>query len=112
METRSIYFNVLQNKLSAVLPVNVGAAVVGAGVSPQQIPAFLGAFFSNNNTALAQYAPTILFAAQEAMTDSYVAVFRMIYLVSIAFGVRAFIASLLLADIRKFMVDRVAVDIH
>ena len=108
----SVYFNVLQNKLAAVLPSNVGAAAVNAGLPVDQIPGFLGAFLGGNTTALAGYSSTLLHAAKEAVQDSYVEGFRLVYLVSIPFGVSAVIACLFLGDIRKFMVDRVAVDIH
>jgi hypothetical protein len=108
----AIYFNVLQHKLSNILPGNVGTAVAEAGLPLDQIPAFLGAFFGKNGTALAGYATAILIAAEEATKESYVAGFKIVYLVSIAFGGSAVIACLFLDDIKKYMVDRVAVDIH
>ena len=108
----AIYFNVLQNKLSDILPGNVGAAVARAGLPLDQIPGFLGAFFTKNNTALGQYASVLLLAAEDATKNSYMTEFRLKYLVSIAFGGSAVIASLFLGNIRKYMVDRVAVDIH
>ena len=107
----AVYFNVLQNKLAPILPVNVGTAVAQAGLPPDQIPTFLGAFLGQTGS-LAGYAPGILLAATNALRDSYVEGFRMVYFVSIAFGVSAIIACLFLGDIKKFMVDRVAVDIH
>ena len=108
----SVYFNVLQNKLTAILPTNVGTAAALAGLPPNQIPTFLGNFLGGNATALASYAPAVLGAAQDAFKDSYVEAFRLVYLVSIAFGASAIIACLFLGDIKKFMVDRIAVDIH
>jgi len=44
--------------------------------------------------------------------ESYVQGFRLVYLVSIAFGVVAVITALFLGDIRKYMTNHVAVDIH
>jgi hypothetical protein len=106
----AVYFNVLQNKLTSILPVNVGTAVAQAGLPPAQIPTFLEAFLGQTGS-LAGYAPAVLLAATNALKDSYVEAFRMVYLVSIAFGASAIIACLFLGDIKKFMVDRVAVDI-
>jgi len=77
-----------------------------------RLPLFLGFYLGANSTELAQYSPSILEVAQGATIESYVIGFQMIYLVSIAFGASAFIASLFLGDIRNHMVDRVAVDIH
>jgi hypothetical protein len=108
----AVYFNVLQNKLTQVLPVNVGTAVAIAGLPAKQIPAFLGAFLGGNTTAVGGYSGAVLQAAEEGFKSSYVEAFRLVYLVSIAFGASAVIACLFLGDIKKFMVDRVAVDIH
>lgn len=108
----SVYFNVLQNKLAAVLPTNVGGAAALAGLPASEIPGFLGAFLTGNTTAISSYPLAVLGAAQVALKESYTEAFRLVYLVSIAFGASAIIACLFLGDIKKFMVDRVAVDIH
>lgn len=108
----AIYHSVLTNKLSDILPVNVGDAAVSAGLPLDQVTTFLAIYFGTNSTELAEYSSSILRAAQDATTESYVVGFRFIYLVSIAFGGSAVIASFFLGDIRSRMVDRVAVDIH
>ena len=110
----AVYFNVLQNKLAQILPTNVGTAVAEAGLAPSQLPAFLGAFLTGNQTALAAggYSQAVMLAAEQASLLSYAEGFRLVYLVSIAFGASAIIACLFLGDIRKYMVNRVAVDIH
>lgn len=111
----AIYFNVLQNKVTTVLPVKVGTAVLKAGLPPGQVATFILALVAQNTTAIGEIkglTPTILAAATEAVKQSYVEGFRLIYLVSIAFGGAAIISSLFLGDIRKYMVDRIAVDIH
>jgi hypothetical protein len=111
----AIYFNVFENKLTDVLPTTVGIAIAKAGLPITEIPEFIEALVAKNLTAISEIkgiTPTILLAANNAVNDSYVEAFRMIYLVSIAFGGAAIIASLFLGDIRKYMVDRVAVDIH
>ena len=111
----AIYFNVFENKLTDVLPTTVGIAVAKAGLPITEIPAFITALVAQNLTAVSQIkgiTPQILLSAQAAVTESYVQGFRMIYLVSIAFGGAAIISSVFLGDIRKYMVDRVAVDIH
>jgi len=111
----AVYFNVFQNKLLDVLPTNVGLAVVKAGLPITEVPAFIEALVAKNLTAVAEtkgITPTILLAANSAVNDSYVEAFQLIYLVSIAFGGAAILSSVFLGDIRKYMVDRVAVDIH
>ena len=108
----TIYSNVLQNKVAAVLPVNVATAAAMAGLSTDKIAQFMGDFLGGNSTALAGYSLSVIGAATDAVKGSYVEGFRLVYLVSIAFGGSAVIACLFLGDIRRFMVDRVAVDIH
>ena len=108
----SVYFNTLQKTLATSIPEKVGTAVVQAGLPADQIAPFMGALLGGNTTALGGYAMIVIAAAQEAVTESYVEAFRLVYLVSIPFGVCAVIACLFLGDIKKYMSDRVAVDIH
>jgi hypothetical protein len=111
----AIYFNVLQNKLTAILPATVGIAAIKAGLPPSELTAFVTDLVAKNATAIAGLkgvTPAVLQAAEAAVNASYVQGFKLIYLVSIAFGGAAIIASVFLGDIRKYMVDRVAVDIH
>ena len=108
----AVYFNTLQKTLATTMPANVAAAALQAGLPSDQIAPFLGAVLGGNTTALAGYALTVINAAQDAVRESYVEGFRLVYLVSISFGVCAVVACLFLGDIKKYMVDRVAVDIH
>ena len=111
----AIYFNVFENKVTEVFPPIVGTAVIEAGLPPTEILPFLAALAAQNMTAIAQLkgiTPAVLAAAQAGVSDAYVLGFQRIYYVSIAFGGAAIIASIFLGDIRKYMVDRVAVDIH
>ena len=99
----------------AVIPTIVGTAVVEAGLPLAQVPELIGALVAQNTTALADIpgiTSAILLAAEGAYQESYVEGFKRVYLVSIAFGGAAVVASLFLGDIRKYMVSRVAVDIH
>lgn len=111
----AIYFNVFQNKLVAVFPPIVGTAVIQAGLPVAELEPFLEALANKNTTEIALLhgiTPKILLAAQAAVDVAYVQAFRQIYFVSIAFGGAAILASVFLGDIRKYMVDRVAVNIR
>ena len=107
----AVYFNVLQNKLSQ-LQTNVALAATQSGLPTNETSAFVDSLLTHNNTALGQYSSTIVSIAQETVLETYVEGFRKVYLVSISFGVCAVVASLFLKDIKKYMVDRIAVDIH
>jgi hypothetical protein len=111
----AIYFNIFENRITAVLPGLVEAATVAAGLNPAELPALIGDLVAQNTTAIEAIpgiTPLIIEAAQGAVAEAYVLGFRKVYLVSIAFGGAAIIASLFLGDIKKYMVHRVAVDIH
>lgn len=109
----AIYYNIFENKLAAVLPATVGAAAAGAGLPLAEIPALVGALVAKNITAIALLpgiTPAIIQAAEVAVEGSFVEAFKRVYLVSIAFGGSAVLASLFVGDIRKYMVGRVAVE--
>jgi hypothetical protein len=111
----AIYYNIFQNKLVSVLPTNVAQAAVAAGLPLAEIPALVEALVAQNTTAVTSIPginTAIILASEVAVQTSYVAGFRKVYLVSIAFGGAAVLSSLFLGNIRKYMVGRVAVDIH
>ena len=111
----AVYFNIFENKLADVLPTTVAVAATTAGLPLAEVPSLVGALLAQNVTALGLIpgiSPAILLAAEGAVQDSYIEGFKKVYLVSIAFGGAAIVASIFLGDIRKYMVSRVAVDIH
>jgi len=105
------FSNILQSQLTK-LPATVAHAVAQGGLPLNETAAFVGAFLSQNKTALTHFPPSIISIAVGAKTEAYEEGFKTVYLSTIAFGGCAFMASLFLKDIRKYMVDRVAVDIH
>lgn len=111
----TIFYNILQPKLTTETGSILVPALVKAGLPPQQIPGFLGALLAQNTTAIIQtpgFTPGILVAALEGVNEVFLKSFPIVYYAAIGFGVAAVIASLLLGNIRKYITDRVAVDIH
>jgi len=111
----AIYFNVFQNKVADVLPTAVTIAATSAGLPLSEVPALISALVNHNETAVGLIqgiTATIVLAAEFAVKDAYVEGFKKLYLVSIAFGGAALASSVFVGDIRKYMVPRVAVDIH
>ena len=107
----AVYFNVFQTKI-AQLPTAIADAAVNAGLPTNEaISTFVPAVLSNNVTALSGFPSFMVEAGLKAQIDTYLAGFKMIYLVSIVFGGGAIVASLFLRDIKSYMVDRVAVDL-
>jgi hypothetical protein len=108
----AVYFNAFQNKLADILPNLVAEAVVAAGATQDEVPEIVYAAATANMTALGAFPPAIQAAAGGGVLEAYTQGFRLVYLVSIAFGVVAVITAAFLGNIRKYMTNRVAVDIH
>lgn len=85
----TIYVSILENTLTAHLGTDVGVPLAENGVPPASIPAVIGALATGDLTspALASISPKALFAAIAGLQQAYVTSFRLVYLVSIAFGV-------------------------
>jgi len=108
----AVYFTVLQRKLADVLRNNVVTAAIDAGLPLNETTGFAQALLGSNLTALAAFPSSIVDAGQEAVKMSYQESFKLVYLVSIAFGAFAFICCLFLGNVKKLMVNKLAVDIH
>jgi hypothetical protein len=111
----AVFYNVFQNKLTYVLPTLVAAAVVPAGLQVDQIKPLIGAILAKNGTLIGHVkgiTPKILLAAGAAFDEAFIESFNMVYYVSLGFCGAAIIACLFLGNIKRYMVDRVAVDIH
>jgi hypothetical protein len=111
----ALLYNLLTMRLTDVIPTIVGTAVVEAGLAPANAPAFIEALVAQNITAVMQVpgvTVSILEVAGLAVDASYIEGFKLVYWVSIGFGAAAVIASLFLGNVRKYMTERVAVDIH
>ena len=110
----AVYFNVLQQKVTKVLPTNVAENAVMAGLPLGEVIPFVEAFAAADAAAIAKIpgiTPAILEAAQIGVSQSYAYGFKYVYLISIAFGGSAIVASCFLGDIRSFMDDHVAVQL-
>jgi hypothetical protein len=109
----AVYFSVLDRKLANVLPTNsIATAAIEAGLPAGQAPGFVGALLGANSTALAGYSLTILQAGEGAVITSYEEGFKLVYLVSIAFGGTAVLCCLFLGKVGRYIKNRLAVDIH
>ena len=99
----AIYTAIFNDQLSH-LGTNVGEAVVKAGLSPKQVPDFIGALTSGNGTLLAGIpgaSPSIIAAGTDAMLHTYTLGFRYIWISGGAFAVVAAIVACFLFDPTK-----------
>jgi hypothetical protein len=105
----TIYVSILDNSLKTHLGTNIGTALVKAGLPLQDVPAVAGALATGNLTspALALASPSVLEAGAYAIKVTYSNAFRIVYLVSIAFGVLGTIAAAFSVNVGHLMVGKV-----
>lgn len=84
----TIYTSVLQTDLKEHLGRDIASALVRAGLPVADVEAVTAALATGNSTspALALASPVVLEAGIYALKLSYVHAFKLVYLVSIAFG--------------------------
>ncbi|USW54019.1 Putative major facilitator transporter Str1/Tri12 [Septoria linicola] len=109
----TIYYAIFTNKITSILPTEVGAYAVGAGLAPADATEFVTTLL----TAPAQVAtlpcvtPAILVAAAEGSRWAYSKALTYVWYTSIPFGVVALVIAVMQPDIRKWMTSHVAVNI-
>jgi hypothetical protein len=108
------YYNVFVNKVATKRPVLVTKHTIEAGHSAGSVTEFVGTFLTIPATAatISGVTPDILAAATLGSQWVYAKNLRMVWLVSIPFGVCAIIACCFLGNTSKFMTNRVAARIQ
>ena len=104
----AIYSSILQSKMKELIPANVGAAALKAGLPPSSLPLLIeiltGVDTKTAITAVPGVTPDITVAATLALKEGYIDSFRYIWLSSIAFGVIALACAAATKDVSS---DRV-----
>jgi len=111
----AIYSTVLSNKVEEVLPTKVAESVVPLGFKLQDLSALIMALSSGSQTALMKVpgiSPRIISSAVYAIKDSYAEGFKLIYLISIAFGSVALLAAIGTKNIDDTLTDHLAVELN
>jgi type IV secretory pathway VirB2 component (pilin) len=91
----------LENKLSSNLIKSVAPAAIKAGLPETSVPALILDIATGNAAAILQISginPAILEATRPATLEAFTKSYQVIYLVSLAFGGCAIIASLCVDD--------------
>lgn len=110
----AIYYNVFANKLAKKLPQLVAQYAIKAGLPASSATEFVGTFLTipANASSISGVTPAIMAAAEKGSQWAYSESLRMVWLVSIPFGVCAIIACLFIGNTKAFMTNRVAARIH
>lgn len=112
----TIYYNIFNTNFKSKFPQYVATAAIQAGLPAAEVPAFAKALSEDSTGAAALKVPGVNLqilqagglAAQWALNDSL----KGVWYASVAVGGLCIIASAFLPNIRKYMSDRVAVDLH
>ena len=102
---------ILTNQLTDNLGTNVATALAEAGLPVADIPAVSGALETGDTTspALALATPAALAAGIMAIKLTYAHTFKIIYLVSIAFGTVGTICAAFTRNVGEYLTNRVDV---
>jgi hypothetical protein len=107
----TIYTTILTNELGKRLGVDIATALAKAGLPLAQIPGVTEAIATGNLTspALAGVSLEILGTGAYGLKIAYSNSFKIVYLVSIAFGVIGAICAMWTQNMGKFMTNKVDV---
>ncbi|KAK7204237.1 trichothecene efflux pump [Myxozyma melibiosi] len=104
-----VYTTVLQNDVSSRIGTVVGTALAKAGLPTDEIVNVLYALVEGDQSALASISPNILAAGEYALKLTYAHAFKMVYLVSIAFGGVGMICAAFSMDVDHLLTSQVDV---
>lgn len=111
----AVYFNVFYQKIDVNLPKKLIEASLSAGLPSTSLIPFLTAI-TEGDMATAAGLPGVTPAVLEAVTRgsrwAYAESLKYVWLVSLAFGAVAIVSSLFVSNIRKYMTNRIATNIH
>lgn len=105
----AIYTALFNDQLNRI-PENVAAAVLPKGLSPDDLPAFIGALSAHNETALAHVpgvTPAIIGAGAEALLDTFVTAFSHVWIAAACFVGLAAVVAVFLFDPRNEFNNRI-----
>ena len=110
----TIYLTVLQNRITTDIPKYVALPLAENGTKPSLIPGIILALTSGDVTspALASVSPKALYAAVTGLKLAYADAFRLVYLISIAFGVIGCVVVAFAANVDHLMTGKVDIKLE
>jgi hypothetical protein len=109
----SIYFNVFSNKLTTNLPSSVASYAIKAGLPASSATKFVGTFLTApaNISRVAGATESVVAAAALGVRWAYADSLKWVWYVSIVFGGLAVLACAFLGSTKRYMTNRIAVEI-
>jgi hypothetical protein len=108
----TIYTTIIGTKVSTNLAPDVAKALLAAGLPSSAVPEAVRAIEGGNTAALAKFPAAIVQAGALAMKMTYVDAFKMVYYVSISFGVLGCLAAFSTAEVGHLLTEKVDIKLR
>jgi branched-subunit amino acid transport protein len=109
----AIYTSILKNKVAHFIPTYLALPLAKAGVSPASLPGVIHALSSHTGLeALAALTPEQLEIGKYGVKQSFAHAFRIVYLVTIAFGVLGTVAVSFTSNVDHLMTRKVDIKLE
>ncbi|KAH8645352.1 fungal trichothecene efflux pump [Xylariales sp. PMI_506] len=108
----TVYTTIFNNRTASTFTSMVGAAAVNVGMSPDMIPALIMAIKAGTWSSMAGLTTAMKAAIKAEIPWAYSKAFQTVYLVSLAFGILAIIASFFVLDARHLFTKKVERRMH
>jgi hypothetical protein len=105
---QALYVSVLDNKLTTYLPANVAPAAVKAGLPSSSLPDLFAGITAGNFSAIPGITPNIIAVVGEQVTRSYIDSFKVVFYVTVPFGVILILAACFVPNMESFLGNNVA----
>ena len=109
----TIFYNVFINKITTLLPLRIATYAIKAGLPLPSAPLFVKAYLLDPKvlSKIPGVTPAVLEAAALGSRWAYSDSLAYVWYTSIPFGILAIVACLFLGNIRRYMTNRIAVDL-
>ncbi|KXJ90410.1 fungal trichothecene efflux pump [Microdochium bolleyi] len=108
----AVYSSVLANRAAIEIPAAVIPAVTAAGFPSDRAPALASAVVAKSYASFPGMTPEVRAAIVGVLPGAYAASFKVVYLVSLAFGAIALAGSLISKDSQAHLTDKVERKMH
>lgn len=105
---QALYVSVLDNKLTTYLPANVAPAALKAGLPSSSLPDLFAGITAGNFSAVPGITSNIIAVVGEQVTRSYIDSFKVVFYVTVPFGVILILAACFVPNMESFLGNNVA----
>ncbi|KAF1812768.1 trichothecene efflux pump [Eremomyces bilateralis CBS 781.70] len=108
----TIYTSIIENKIGHNLVPGIAKALLGAGLSQAELPEAIEAIVEKNAAILRTLPQSVVDAGLIAMKMAYINAFKLVYYVSITFGILGCLAAFSTAEVGHLMTEKVDIKLR